>query len=183
MEFGEKTLTKETIYQGSLIEVEKHVVELQNKEKANREIIHHAPAVAILALNNDKLLLVKQYRKAIEKAILEIPAGLVDPGEDLLTAAKRELEEETAFQAKNWQALDKFYVSPGYLDEYLQIYQASSLAKVAHPKAQDADEHIEVFQLSFEEVQAAIEKGDICDMKTIYAVKQWEIIKLRGETK
>ncbi|MDK7312317.1 NUDIX hydrolase, partial [Streptococcus oralis] len=91
-------------------EVEKHVVELQNKEKANREIIHHAPAVAILALNNDKLLLVKQYRKAIEKAILEIPAGLVDPGEDLLTAAKRELEEETAFQAENWQALDKFYV-------------------------------------------------------------------------
>ncbi|MCW1000583.1 NUDIX hydrolase, partial [Streptococcus anginosus] len=64
MEFGEKTLNKETIYQGSLIEVEKHVVELQNKEKANREIIHHAPAVAILAINDDKLLLVKQYRKA-----------------------------------------------------------------------------------------------------------------------
>ncbi|MCW1040798.1 NUDIX hydrolase, partial [Streptococcus anginosus] len=87
--------------------------------------------VGIIAIDEDqRLVLVKQFRKAIERPILEIPAGLVDPGEDFLAAAQRELEEETQLQAEDWQTLDKFYVSPGYLDEYLQIYSCRGLETV-----------------------------------------------------
>lgn len=175
MEFGEKTVSSEVIYEGSLLTLEKQEVEIFNGEKANREIIHHAPAVGIIAVDEDqRLVLVKQFRKAIERPILEIPAGLVDPGEDFLAAAKRELEEETQLQAYNWQTLDKFYVSPGYLDEYLQIYSCQDLTPVSNPRPQDDDEHIEVFRMSLEEAKAAQASGDICDMKTIYALQYLE---------
>ncbi|WP_195853212.1 NUDIX hydrolase [Aerococcus sanguinicola] len=175
MEFGEKTLSSEVIYEGSLLTLEKQTVEIFNGEKANREIIHHAPSVGIIAIDEDqRLVLVKQFRKAIERPILEIPAGLVDPGEDFLAAAQRELEEETQLQAEDWQTLDKFYVSPGYLDEYLQIYSCRGLETVSNPRPQDADEHIEVFRLSLSEAKQAAASGEICDMKTIYAIQYLE---------
>ncbi|MCI5775455.1 MAG: NUDIX hydrolase [Aerococcus sp.] len=170
MEFGEKTVSKETIFEGNLLTLEKHDVKLQNGNLSQREIIRHGPAVAIIAINEGKIAMVRQYRKAIEKAILEIPAGLVDPDEDWDVAAKREFEEEVQLSADHWERLVGFYASPGYLDEYLQLYTAKGLHHVANPKAQDADEHLETVWLTGDECEEAIKSGEICDAKTIYAV-------------
>lgn len=184
MEFGEKTLKSQQIFDGSLIQVEKQIVRLQNGNTAERELVHHGPAVAIVACDDEgRLIMVKQYRKAIEKAILEVPAGLIDPGEDRLAAAKREFEEETAYQAKYWEELDGFYLSPGYLDEFIQLYWAEDLKEVENPLPQDADEHIEVFHLTLDEAKAAVSRGDIVDAKTIYAIQVLEIRQLRNESR
>ncbi|MGH2102854.1 NUDIX domain-containing protein, partial [Aerococcus urinaeequi] len=106
MTFGEKTIKKETLYKGKILNLEKHQVRLQNGELADRELIFHGPAVGIFALRDDKIILVRQYRKGIEAVSLEVPAGLVDPNEDLLVAAKREFAEETGMAGENWQQLD-----------------------------------------------------------------------------
>lgn len=181
MEFNEKTIQKETIYNGQLINLEKHIVEIYNGKQAKREVIRHKPAVGILAITDEQMVFVKQYRKAIEKPILEIPAGLVEPGEDWLLAAKRELAEETQLAGEQWDKLDSFFTSPGFLDEKIQIYKCSQITELDNPPAQDADEHIGVVFLTLAEAKQAILAEEICDMKTIYAVNQWEILKLKGE--
>lgn len=181
MQFGEKTIKKEEIYKGSLVELEKHVILTQDGKEADREIIHHVPAVAIIAINNEnKIILVRQYRKAIEKAILEIPAGLVDPDEDWQHAAKRELEEETGCRAKHWEKLVGTYLSPGYLDEFLQLYSANEIYPVENPLAQDEDEHIEVVTLSLEEAEEAIVNREIIDIKTVFAINYWKLEQCKG---
>lgn len=171
MEFGEKTIKKETIFEGKLVTLETHQVKLQNGNLSMREIIHHGPAVAIVAIDDEgRIAMVRQYRKAIEQAILEIPAGLVDENEDWDVAAKREFEEEMQLSADHWERLVGFYATPGYLDEYLQLYTAKGLHQVENPKAQDADEHLETEWLTLTECEEAIKSGEICDAKTIYAV-------------
>lgn len=181
MEFQEKTIDKKTIFQGQLIDLEEHTVEIYNGQHAKREVIRHAPAVGILAIQNDRIVLVKQYRKAIEKPILEIPAGLVDPGEDLLQAAKRELAEETQLAANDWLELDSFYTSPGFLDEKITIFSSQDIYSLDQAPDQDDDEHIELYYLTHEQAHAAIAQGEICDMKTIYAINQWDIQRLTNE--
>ncbi|AMB99674.1 ADP-ribose diphosphatase [Aerococcus urinaehominis] len=180
MEFGEKTLSKQTIYEGAILDLEVHQVALQDGNQAKREIIRHQPAVAILALVDDKIILVKQYRKAIDRAILEVPAGLVDPGEDWLAAAQRELEEETGYQADSWTKLFGGYLSPGYLDEYLQIYHADQLRLVDQPLAQDEDEHIELVRLTLDQALDMVNQGEICDYKSFCAIQYWQLLKAGG---
>lgn len=183
MEFGEKTLSKKEVFKGHLISVETHRVQLIDGREADREIILHGPAVGILATQEDKILLERQYRKGIEKAIVEIPAGLVEQDEDWLLAAQRELEEETHFKAEEWVKLDGFYSSPGFLDEYLQLYRARDLSLVENPRPADSDEHIEVLWMTLPEAKQAIKEGEIADAKTLYAVKEWELEKLTHESR
>lgn len=175
VKFGEKTLSKEDIYEGSIIHLERLKVELQNETVSYREIVRHSPAVAIIATKEDKLLLVRQFRKPAEEALLEIPAGMVEEGEDFLFSAQRELEEETTYQAEEWKEVAKLYPSPGWSTECLTVYRAKNLHKVAHPRPQDADEHIEQVWLSLAEAREALEKGEITDMKTAYAIRELEI--------
>ncbi len=180
MTFGEKTIKKEILYEGKILNLEKHQVRLQNGELADRELIFHGPAVGIFALRDDKIVLVRQYRKGIEAVSLEVPAGLVDPNEDLLVAAKREFAEETGMAGENWQQLDGFYVTPGYNDEFIQMYACQNVTDLPESPAQDDDENIELVYLDFGQAKAAIASGDISDMKTIYAIQYWQILTLQG---
>lgn len=181
MEFEEKTIKSELIYDGK---VTKYIVEdvlLPNGQQSKREIVRHDGAAAVIAFTEDqKLLLVKQYRKAIEKISIEIPAGLKDAeDEDGLNTAKRELEEETGFQAEDWSFVTSFYSTPGFTDEFLEIYEAAQLIKVENPLPKDEDETIELLALTFEEAWRAYEEGYLRDSKSVFALFYWKMKKIQ----
>lgn len=185
MEFKEKTIRSETIYKGNITEYIVEDVRLPNGKEAKREIVRHDGAAAVMAFTDQgKMLFVKQYRKAINQLSIEIPAGIMDPeDEDGLQTAKRELEEETGFQARNWEFATSFYSTPGFSDEYLEIYEASGLNQVENPLAQDDDETIELMTLTFEEAWSEYGKGLLRDSKSVFALFYWKLKRLEGQVK
>ena len=180
MEFEEKTLSRKEIYKGPIFQLVQDQVELPaGKGTAQRDLIFHNGAVCVLAVTaENKIVLVKQYRKAIEKISYEIPAGKLEIGEntDPEAAALRELEEEVAYTGK-LSLLYDFYSAIGFCNERLRLYLASDLAKVENPRPQDEDETIELLEVSLEEAKALIQSGHICDAKTIMAIQYWELQK------
>lgn len=183
-DFEEKTVSRKPIFKGHVIDVNLDTVQLPNGGTATRELVFHPGGVAIVPLTADhKLILVKQFRKPLEKVILEIPAGKIDPGEELTpeVTGKRELEEETGFKAGSFTYLTTMYVSPGFADEKLYLYVARDLVKVENPLPADDDEVLELYTLSLAEAKEAIQTGDICDAKTLYAVQYLELLAARGE--
>lgn len=173
--FVEKTISSEVIYSGKVVHLQVDQVELPNGQPSTREIIKHSGAVAVIAITPaNKLVLVRQFRKALEKTILEIPAGKLEPGEKPIDCAQRELEEETGYIAHSLTHLVSFYTSPGFADEYLHLYQTSELSKGAvNP---DPDEFVELIELSLDECQERIRTGEICDAKTIAAIYHWQVL-------
>lgn len=168
MYFEEKTISKESIYKGKIIEVEKHKVSLPNNETAYREVVKHNGAVAICALTPEQqVILVKQYRKALEQELLEIPAGKLEPGEDRESAAMRELEEETGYKAKKLTLIGEVYGTPGFSNEKISVYFADDL--VEGEVNLDEDEFVEKVLYSLEDVKKAIEARTIEDAKTFIA--------------
>lgn len=168
----------EVIYEGRITRYELKTIELPNKKIKKYEFVDHKPAVAVIALTaDDCMIFVEQYRLGVDRKILEIPAGLVDPGEVMLDSAKRELEEETATGAKSWRELRSFYTAPGFTNSYNKIFEARDLYPVKNPLPQDDDEFLKVVQLTFAEAEAAYERGDICDMKTIWALDYWRTLQ------
>ena len=162
----ERTLQSEDIYRGSLVNLRLDTVELASGRQTKREIVEHGACVAVVAIDSeDNVLLVKQYRKPIERELLEIPAGGVDTGEGPLDAARRELEEETGYTAENLEKLGFFYTSPGFCTEEMHVF----LARVLSPATRDADddENIEVIHVPLSRVPELIASGDICDAKSI----------------
>ena len=185
MEFEEKTLSRKEIYNGLIFQLVQDQVELPaGKGTAQRDLIFHNGAVCVLAVTQaNKIVLVKQYRKAIEKVSYEIPAGKLEVGEnaDPEAAALRELEEEAAYTGK-LSLLYDFYSAIGFCNERLRLYIASDLRKVEHPRPQDDDETLELLEVSLEEAKELIQSGHICDAKTIIAIQYWELQKNRGGT-
>ncbi|WMZ55993.1 NUDIX hydrolase [Staphylococcus pseudintermedius] len=168
MHFEEKTISKESIYKGEIIEVEKHKVSLPNNETAYREVVKHNGAVAICALTPDQqVILVKQYRKALEQELLEIPAGKLEPGEDRESAAMRELEEETGYKAKKLTLIGEVYGTPGFSNEKISVYFADNL--VEGKVNLDEDEFVEKVLYSLDDVKKAVEARTIEDAKTFIA--------------
>jgi ADP-ribose pyrophosphatase len=181
-DFEEKTLERKPLFKGQIIEVAIDTVQLPDGSTSTRELVFHPGGVAIIPITADhKMLMVKQFRKPLEKVILEIPAGKIDPGEGGQTeaTARRELEEETGYQARDLKFVTAMYVSPGFADEKLTIYAAHDLVKVENPLPQDDDEVLELYALTLAEAQAAIASGEICDAKTIFAVQYWELEQLK----
>lgn len=178
MEFEEKTVQRTEIYQGPIFKVVQDQVELpEGKGQAQRDLIFHNGAVAVIALTpENKLILVKQYRKAIEATSYEIPAGKLEVGEnaDLHAAALRELEEETGYTGQLELVYD-FYSAIGFCNEKIKLYKASQLTKVENPRPQDEDETLQLFEVSLEEANQLLQNGDICDAKTIMALQYWEM--------
>ncbi|HCA7424510.1 TPA: NUDIX hydrolase, partial [Staphylococcus pseudintermedius] len=164
MHFEEKTISKESIYKGKIIEVEKHKVSLPNNETAYREVVKHNGAVAICALTPDQqVILVKQYRKALEQELLEIPAGKLEPGEDRESAAMRELEEETGYKAKKLTLIGEVYGTPGFSNEKISVYFADNL--VEGKVNLDEDEFVEKVLYSLDDVKKAVAARTIEDAK------------------
>lgn len=177
--YTEKTISQKTIYDGAVIRVNVETVELPNGKQAMRELVHHRGAVGILAITPaNKIVLVSQYRKALDKTILEIPAGKLEEGEKPLESAYRELQEETGYTTSTMQQITKFYTSPGFADELIYLFKAGDLKK---GKANlDEDEFVDTVELSLFEVAELTRKGAINDAKTLIAIYYWQTEVLKG---
>lgn len=161
-------------YSGPLFRVLSEEIREPNGKEANRDIIRHNGSVVILALDKSKskkdplVLIERQYRHAALQFLYEVPAGKMDTGEDHLDAAKRELREETGYQAKKWTKLVKYFASPGFLGEWMQVFVAEGLTP---GKAQpEEDESFELQFVRLSEVLRLIDAGKIQDGKTLISV-------------
>lgn len=165
----EKTIKSETIFNGKIIQLKLLKVKLPNKKYTHREIVSHPGAVAIVPiLPNNQIVFVRQYRKAVEEILLEIPAGTLNKAESPLACAKRELIEETGFTARSFKKILDFYPSPGYCNERIHIYKAIGLTKVGG--LQETDEFIKIITLPITKVKKLIRLGKIKDAKTLIAL-------------
>ena len=156
----------ERIYQGRVFELIRENVTLENGTTTDVEFIEHPGAAAIVTLLSDnRVVLLKQYRHALKKVIWEIPAGTLDPNEEVLSCAKRELAEETGYSAEQWQRLGEITPVPGYSNERIHIF----LARELQPAKQnlDADEVIKVQEVEFPTALEMIGSGEIQDAKSI----------------
>lgn len=176
--FEEKTIDSEVIYDGKIIRVQIDQVELPDGNVSTREIVKHPGAVAIIALNSEnKIIMVEQYRKPMDRSMLEIPAGKLEPGEDPEITAARELEEETGYQARSLNHLISFYTSPGFADEIIHLYIGTDIQKVESPLQGDEDEFVELHEITLEEALQAIADERIFDAKTVYAIQHLQLQK------
>jgi len=174
----EETVETKPIFDGQVITLQVDTVRLPDGGTTTREIVRHPGAAAIVALREDKLLVVEQYRKPMEKFQVEIPAGKLDPGEDPMEAAFREFEEETGYRAASMKLISAFYTSPGFADEKLYLYWAEGLEKGTMQL--DEEEYLAVDAITFEQAQQYIREERISDAKTIMAVYAWERYRLTG---
>ena len=162
----ERTLHSERIYEGRIVSLRVDTVELPSGKETKREIVEHAGCTAIVAVDSENnVLLVRQYRKPVERMLLEIPAGGIEPGEKPLDGARRELEEETGFSAEKWEELSCFYTSPGFCTEYMYLYLATDLKPVERDA--DDDENIELVRVPLKKARELIASGEVCDAKSI----------------
>lgn len=165
----ERVLSTRRIHDGRICALREDTVELANGNTALREIVEHDPVVAIVPIDeHGDVILVHQYRLAAEEALLEVPAGLVDPGENLEAAAQRELREETGYRAANLRRLGGFFVSPGFCTEFIHVYLATALSQ--SPLDGDEDEDITVERVRLEEAARLVETGAIKDAKSVAGI-------------
>ncbi|MED3660575.1 NUDIX hydrolase [Ureibacillus sp. FSL K6-8385] len=169
--FEEKTVHSTEIFKGKVVTLTVDDVILPNGKEAKREIVHHPGAVAIIPITRDgKIVFVEQYRKALERSIVEIPAGKLEPGEDPAVCARRELEEETGYGAGELTYLLSFATSPGFANEIIHLYVAKDLYKIEEKRALDEDEFVSIIEATIEEAEEMIENRQIYDAKTAYGV-------------
>lgn len=162
----EKTLSSQLIYEGRAVKLRVATVQMPSGRQTTREIVEHSDCVAIIALDaNGNILLVNQFRKPVEKELLEIPAGGIEPGEDPVTTVRRELREETGYLPRKVERLGGFYSTPGYCTEYLHLYLATDLIP-SQLHAEDT-ESIRLIQVSVSQIPNLITSGSICDAKSI----------------
>jgi ADP-ribose pyrophosphatase len=163
------TVRSETIYEGQVIDVRVDTIRENGKEHP-RELVIHPGSVVILPFFDDATVaLVRQYRHAVGKELLELAAGSLEKGEDPETGAVRELEEEIGVEAEKLELLCSVYVSPGFLSEKMHIYLATGLTEVGQKL--EGDENITLDRYSFEELREMIETGEIEDAKTIVGIQ------------
>jgi len=162
----ETTVSSDLIYTGKSIQLRVDTVEVPNKGYQKREIIEHKGAVAIVAMTEDnKIVLVKQYRKAIEKELYELPAGKIEIGEDPLDCAMRELKEETGYSTDSLKLIYKYYPTPGFSNQMVFIYLAKNL--IPGKNHLQEDEALEVYEMDMQEVYNMVLNNEICDSKTV----------------
>jgi ADP-ribose pyrophosphatase len=165
----EKTLSSKLIYEGRAVRLRVDTVRIPDGRETTREIVEHGDCVAIIALDDkDNVLLVSQFRKPVEKELLEVPAGGIEPGEKMEDCVRREMREETGFLPKKVERLGGFYSSPGYCTEYLHLFLATDL--VPSPLQAEDSESIRLVRVSLSEVPGLINSGSICDAKSIAAL-------------
>jgi len=175
---SEEILGSRVAWRGNFLRVDDMSVRLPNGRLAQRDVVRHPGAVAVIALTDEgKLVLVHQYRTALEQVTLEIPAGKLTPGEDPAAAAARELEEETGYRATRMAYLGPIAVAAGYSDEIIHIYMAMGLQFVgARP---DEDEFVHVDLVDLDEMVDRVLDGKVIDSKTVLGVLLCDAIARR----
>lgn len=170
MDLIEKTVDTREIFSGRIIKVRLDTVSLPNGRQSTREVVEHAGAVAIVALDNENnIIMVNQYRKPVERVLMEIPAGTMEKDEDPLRCAQRELKEETGFSADHWETILAYYSTPGFTDEYIHLYLATGLT--GGEINFDEDEFLETVHLPLQEAGRMIMTGEIMDGKSIIGIQ------------
>lgn len=161
-------LKQQLFYKGRKFDFEVNTLRLPNKAEGDWECIRHpGGALAVPVTPEGELVLLRQYRFAVQGRLLEFPAGTIEPGETSAATIQRELEEESGYRAATWQSLGNFPLAPGYSDEFIYAFLATDLEKIETPPAQDADEDIEVVLMSPERFEKGILAGEAIDAKSI----------------
>ncbi|MBS3916596.1 MAG: NUDIX hydrolase [Sulfuritalea sp.] len=157
---------REAVFAGKLLRVRRDTVRLPDGKQATREFVTHPGAVVMIAeLSNGKLLFERQFRYPLDRVFLELPAGKIHPGEDILLTARRELREETGYTAERWYHLGVIHPCIGYSDERIEIFFARELSHVGH--ALDDGEFLEVHEMTLEAALEAVRDGRLTDGKSV----------------
>ena len=179
-----KLISSKLSYKGKVFSVCTDKVLEPSGNINTRDVIRHNGSVVVLAVDESKnpkdpdIIFERQYRHAAGQFLVELPAGRVEPGEATLAAAKREMIEETGYRAKRWTLLTKYFASPGFLGEWMQIYLARDIREgVSQP---EADENIEVFRLSLSEALALVAANKIHDGKTLIGLMLYDAGRRAG---
>ena len=163
----EERIEGEVLFKGRMLRVERDTVRLPNGLQTSREVVRHPGAVGIIALKDQQVLLVRQYRYAIAQKTLEIPAGKLDPQEPSIACAVRELREETGYRG-TMEHISTFYTTPGFTDEVMHLFLARDL--VWDPLTPDDDEFIEVERIPWDEAVQRAQQNEFNDAKTILGI-------------
>jgi len=162
----EKTLSSQIIYDGRAVKLRVDMVEMPGGRKTTREIVEHGECVAVVPIDTEgNVILVSQFRKAIEKELLEIPAGGIEAGEDPVATVRRELREEIGYLPRKVDRLGGFYSTPGFCTEFLHLYLATDLVP-SQLYAEDT-ENISLVRVPVSQILSLITSGRICDAKSI----------------
>lgn len=176
--FVEKTIRTKKIFSGNIISVQVDDVLLPNGKESKREIVKHPGAVAIIPVTKDgNIIFVKQFRKPLERSLIEIPAGKIEENEDPEITAVRELEEETGFTTDTLTHVASFYTSPGFADEIIHLYYTDQLQPLTERVEGDEDEFVEIVELSLEEAEQNVRDKKIYDAKTMYALLYIKLLR------
>lgn len=157
-------VNKSTIYNGKIITVEKKQLKLPNGVIVDRKFVDHKPAATMLAIIDNAVVLVSQYRIGSNSQLLELPAGLMENGENPLACAKRELQEEIGYKANSIELLGKYYLSPGFCNELIYLFLCTDLTPSKLP--QDDDEFLSIHFLPINEIENFLNSNKCNDIKT-----------------
>ena len=164
----EKTRSKEDIYDGKIIDVKKLTVELPNGKEAHREVVYHKGAVAVIATDSEYMYFVKQFRISTEEVLLEVPAGKIEIDEHPDDTVKKELKEEIGGESRDIEKLYEFYVSPGFSNELIHLYEANEVS-FSDSQLED-DEFLDIVKIPLTELKEKMHNGQFRDGKTLVAV-------------
>jgi len=169
LDLTEHCISSETIASGGMLTVKRDQVRLPNGHSSQREYVTHPGAVVIVPiLLNGNIILERQFRYPLHQVFIELPAGKIDAGEEILITGQRELLEETGYRGNDWIKLGHQHPCIGYSNEVIHMYLARGLTAGAHQR--DADESLEVFEASLSDCMKMIQTGEITDGKTIIAL-------------
>jgi ADP-ribose pyrophosphatase len=182
----ETTVGGRVVYQGRYLTFRVDTIRDAGGEQREREIVGHPGAVAIVALDGDDVLLVRQWRHATGDTLLEIPAGTIDTlpdgtPEDPAACAPRELAEETGYVAARWRKLGAFWTAPGFTNEYMHLYLAQGLTAVANYAGPEPDEHLALVRMPWRQALDMADRGEIRDAKSLVGIFHLARLADRGE--
>ena len=172
---GFRVADTHTIGHAGFLQVDELDVVPPDGSMVKRVVVRHPGAVAVVPIHDDQLLLIRQYRAAVDEDLLEIPAGKLDvAGEPPLATARRELEEEIGFRASLWEPLGRFYTTPGFSDELMYLFVAYELTPVPLAPVGPEEEESEIVSIQISEIPALIDSGEVRDAKTLIAL--WWVV-------